>query len=152
MKSLIKQYTPEEIKDIKANLLKAFDQDYLSVYTRIRDLQKNRKSFTVRKGETYYYYVITNNNEYGKEKGWYQIYITYKRAGVVFFKFKNDMGIEPKEYWFVEQSAFTASLVPSVIRLNEYNIPDYNLDLMKFEKDVPFVITIVKNDGEEFIV
>lgn len=152
MKSLVKQYTPEEIKQIKANLLKAFDQDYLSMYTRIRDLQKNRNSYTVHKDETYYHYVAINGNEYGKEKGWYQIYITYKRSGVVFFKFKNDMGIEPQEYWFVEQSAFTASLVPSVIRLSEYNIPDHNLELIRFEKDVPFIITIVKNDGEEFIV
>ena len=152
MKSLIKQYTPEEIKNIKANLLKAFDQDYLSVYTRIRDLQKGRDKFYIRLREVYYYYVAINGNEYGKEKGWYQIYITYKRAGVVFFKFRNDMGIEPQEYWFVEQSPFTASLVPSVIRLSEYNIPDHNLELVRFEKDVPFVITIVRNDGEEFIV
>ena len=152
MKAFSRNYTKEEIKNIKDNLFKAFGQEYLSVYTRIRDLQKGRDRFYIRPREVYYYYVAVNGNEYGKEKGWYQIYITYKRAGVVFFKFKNDMGIEPQEYWFVEQSPFTASLVPSVIKLNEYGIPDHNLDLMKFEKDVPFVITIVKNDGEEFIV
>lgn len=152
MKAFIRNYTKEEIKSIKDNLFKAFGQEYLSVYTRIRDLQKYRDKFYIRPREVYYYYVALNGNEYGKEKGWYQIYITYKRAGVIFFKFKNDMGIEPKEYWFVEQSAFTASLVPSVIKLNEYCIPDHNLDLIKFEKDVPFDITIVKNDCETFIV
>lgn len=152
MKALMNNYTEQEIKNIKENLMKTFGQEYLSVYTRIRELQKNQKNFNIHKGAIYYVYLSMDNKEYNKPKGWYPIFITYKRTGILFFSFLNGEELEKKEYWFVEQSPFTAFLVPAVIELKEYGIPDHNLDLIKFEKDVPFDITIVKNNGETFIV
>lgn len=80
--------------------------------------------------------------------GVHKIHITYKRSGVVFFKFVDDKS--SREYYCDEQSDFAAKLIPAKIALAEFGVPDANIDIIKFEKlfAAKHSIDIVLNSGQ----
>lgn len=151
MKGLQKEYTPEELFLIKANLFKAFGDEYIPVDLHLKEL--NRKyaktnGIKFKKGQNYYYYAAVDSEDWGA-RGWHIIYITYVRSGVVFCTIDNNR----KEFNFAEDSAFALNLLPQTLHLKSVGIHDMNVPLLKFDKGTcPHEIVVVKNNGETFNV
>lgn len=140
----MKEYTPEEIASIKANLMAAFGTDSIEIETKLKHLYKDKK-IEVFEDEHYYVHFPKDIEEFKKKRGWHEIKITYVRSGVAFFTFKGGK----KEFFFVVDSIWASNLVPAIIYPTRYGIPEKNLPLIKFNKGkVPFNITIKTQSGE----
>lgn len=139
-----KEYTPDEIAAIKANLMAAFGTDKIEVQVKLKSLFKD-KPFDIRVDEHYYVYFPYDIDEFNKKKGWHEFIVTYVRSGVVFFRFKGGK----KEHYFLVDSSFAGNLIPAVIDLQKYGIPDSNVEVIKFNKGkCPFALKIKKQSGE----
>lgn len=148
--ALKKEYTPEEIASIKENLKKAFDTDRIEVEATVKTLNKgvNPDKVEFKKGEQYVFWNPIVNDEQGLAIGYHLIEITYTRLDLIFYKIKTST--KPRtEQWACKGSGWVLNLMPVVIDLERYNIPDTNLDIIEFQKprNCPFEISIVKRDG-----
>lgn len=152
MKGLQKEYTQEELLLIKANLFKAFGDEYIPVDLHLKELNRRyakTNGIKFKKGQNYYQYSPVDEEEWGGKKGWHIIYITYVRSGVVFYTVDNNR----KEFNFAEDSVFAMSLIPQTLHLKLVGIHDMNVPLLKFDKGTcPHEIVVVKNNGETFKV
>lgn len=151
MKGLQKEYTQEELLLIKANLFKAFGDEYIPADLHLKELNYKyykTNGIKFKKGQTYYHYAAVDMKDWGA-RGWHIIYITYVRSGVVFCTVDNNK----KELNFAEDSAIALNLIPQTLHLKSVGIHDMNIPLLKFNKGkCPYEVVIVKNNGESFIV
>ena len=148
--ALKREYTPEEIESVKANLKTAFDIDYIPVEATIKTLNKgvNLDKVEFKKGEQYVFWNPFEDDEHGLSIGYHLIEITYSRLDLIFYKIKTST--KPRtERWACKGSSWVMNLMPCVIELERYNIPDKNMAFIKFEKkkNCPFDISVIKRDG-----
>lgn len=140
----MKEYTPEEIANIKANLMAAFGTDGIEVEAKLKYLYKDKK-IEVFENDRYYVYFPKDIEEFKKKRGWHEIKITYVRSGVAFFNFKGGR----TEFFFVIDSIWAQNLVPAIIYPTRYGIPEKNLPIIKFKKGkVPFKVKVMTESGK----
>lgn len=152
MKGLQKEYTQEELLLIKANLFRAFGDEYIPVDLHLKELNSKyskTNGIKFKKGQNYYHYAAVDMKDWDVQRGWHIIYITYVRSGVVFYTVDNNR----KEFNFAEDSVFALNLIPQTLHLKLVGIHDMNVPLLKFNKGTcPYEIVVVKNNGMMFNV
>lgn len=144
LKNIDKELTQEEIVSIKANLKKAFGDEYITIDTNVKTLYKDKKC-KFKKGELYHYYNAIYDEEMELGKGWYTIKLTLVRSGVCFFTVLQKE--KKNEYFFSSNSIFADRLIPNTINIKKVGISKGNLPIIKFCKGkCPYDVNIVNND------
>jgi hypothetical protein len=141
-------YTDSEIKSIKENLQKAFGVDTLALDLRLDNLLKDKiNTFKFKKGDRFVFFNAHPNHELKLCVGWHEIEITYTRLDLIFYKILSNN--TTNEHWATRDSFFFyKQMMPRVIDLKRYGIPEKNLPLISFDKGNrnPYEITIIKSN------
>ena len=154
MKATNKVYTPEEIKSISENLMKAFGRNSIPLFIDIDHLvdKDKQKSFNFIKGEQFVFFNPLKNKGFNIEPGWHILEVTYQRLDLVFFKIKTSKTPNQEQY-ANKTSNFVLKLMPINVNLDRFRILEQNLPLFEFDKgkNNPVDITITKGKNNEFI-
>lgn len=148
-------YTPEEIVSIKENLKRAFGTEFVPIDIKLGNLIKGkdkREKFKFIKGENFVFFNAHPNSELGLSVGWHIIEITYQRLDLVFYKITTSSK-PSKESYANKDSYFINNIMPVLLNIDRFNIPEQNLPLLEFDKgkNNPVDIAITKGKNNDFI-
>ena len=133
---LTRNYTDEEIKNIRENFRKGFGVPYGLINGNVKELCSKNESVMnkfIKVGDYFYRFIYQEEaKELGFDEGYVKIMITYRRSGVIFFNYP-DSNNPRKEYHFDLGSDFCNRLIPFKIHYDRLSIKSKNRFLVQLD-------------------